>query len=84
MTTPEQKQTLLQFIDRGSWKHSWHLEYDTYGAVNFSSKKNLKKFRDLIFEAHEEARSLRIQACEASRILNSLIVEYALPIDEEE
>jgi len=39
---------LLDYLDRGSWKNSWHLKKDQYGYVDWHNPENLEKIRRIL------------------------------------
>lgn len=40
---------LINFIDQGSWKYSWHLKR-IGGSINWSDEANLNKIEEILYE----------------------------------
>ena len=66
-----QKSKILSLIDRGTWKHSWHLEHSKFGYTDWSNKKNIEKCLEIAREAREEALALSMLGREVESILRS-------------
>jgi len=48
----------LRLIDRGEWKHSWHLKKNIYGNIDWNHVENISKLKEQIAEARNEAQWL--------------------------
>jgi len=48
----------VRLIDRGEWKHSWHLKKDRYGNIEWNHVENIAKLKEQIAEARNEAQWL--------------------------
>ena len=64
--TKDEKEKLLDFVDRGSWKHSWHMKRDVWHNIDFDNEENVATMRRCIADARKEANWLIVnaQACE--------------------
>ena len=41
----KQQHTVLRLLDRGAWKHSWHLPKDRYGYIDWWHPNTIMKVR---------------------------------------
>lgn len=57
----EEEKRVLRFMDRGSWKHSWHLP-QRHGRVDWLDQRSIDRVRDQVAEAREGARWLLNEA----------------------
>lgn len=81
MLSKELKDEIIEAIDRGNWKYSWHLELSHYGNIDFNSEKNLSK----MIEVLESERDFGIEvAARASRLLPLLSAQLRRAVDERE
>ena len=58
------KDAAKRLLDRGGWKHSWHLPKDTNGNTLWYDDRTIDKVRQQVAEAKEEAIDL-IRMCDA-------------------
>jgi hypothetical protein len=78
MLSKELKDEILEAIDRGNWKYTWHLELSHYGNIDFNSEKNLSK----MIEVLERERDFGIEvAARASRLLPLLSAQLRRAVD---
>ena len=75
MLNKYEKESVLSLIDRGGWKHSWHLNKNKYGYTDWWDKKNLQDCLDLAKRAHEEALGLTRLAERCKTVLYATISE---------
>jgi hypothetical protein len=68
--TRDEKEKLLNFVDRGSWKHSWHMKRDELHHIDFANEENLATMRRCIAAARKEANCLIVNAQACEDILN--------------
>lgn len=60
------KDEIIEAIDRGNWKHSWHLKLSRYGNIDFDSEENLSKMIQVL----ESERDFGLEvAARANRLL---------------
>lgn len=76
-TLRDQKEAIFALIDRGGWKHSWHLPTDAQGYHDWSSPAMAERIMELVQEAKEEATALLIQASEIDLMHAVKIIEDA-------
>lgn len=78
MFTEEQKDEIKKVIDRGSWKHSWHMiKNNTYGGIDWVSIDNLKKMQEICENEKDYAINLATRATNALTWLNDEIRDIA-------
>jgi hypothetical protein len=76
----EQEKKIISLIDRGTWKHSWHLRQNQYGAIDWRNKQNIEDCLKECQRAKDSAMDLLVLAREVNSILNERLAE----IKEEE
>ena len=72
MFVEEPIKILDALLDRGEWKHTWHMPKDQYGNVDHFHPDGLKMIREQIKEAREQARNLLALADNAETILKRM------------
>lgn len=70
------KKDIIRLIDRGSWKHSWHLDKDSYGEIDWASPANIENFANLISNAEEELKQLVTKINNAKTALEIIRATY--------
>ena len=60
---------VLGLIDRGTWKHSWHLNKNRYGYVDWNDKENIEKCLEIANDAIKESQALGVIAQNCRSIL---------------
>ena len=58
----EQKERIYRLLDRGAWKHSWHLPKDQHGYINWWHDDTAKKVAEQKEAAIREAVALIVLA----------------------
>lgn len=61
----------LDLLDRGSWKHTAHMEKDEFNRIIWHHQENIDRIKEQIAEARKEAEDLRILADEAEKALKN-------------
>lgn len=72
------KQLILGLIDKGTWKHSWHLLKNKLGYVDWMNKKNLIKCREIATQMANEGMNLMHLAGQVNAILTTEICEIEI------
>lgn len=67
--TAELKEKLLQQIDCGEWKHSWHLPRDPYGYVDWNNAVTIRKINEALVRIAAKAFQDLADACECLSIV---------------
>jgi hypothetical protein len=65
----ENKDLCLSLLDRGAWKHSWHLPLTCHG-VDWRHTKTRDKLKEEVAEAMKEAHRLIVLAGKVEKLLN--------------
>lgn len=76
--TKDEIQKILNIIDKGTWKHSWHLLKNKYGYTDWGNKKNLQECYDCAIKAANEGMNLMHLAGKAKTILAAEILEIEI------
>ena len=72
-TLYEQRDLIRGIIDRGEWKHSWHLPKDSNGYIDWFGASTSVRVRELLEEALSEGIRL---AAAAEKILRTIDWNY--------
>ena len=81
MLSKELQEEVLQAVDRGAWKYSWHLKLNDYGNIDFNNEENLSK----VVEVLQSEVSFGIEvAARANRLLPLLSAQLRRAVDERE
>ena len=67
MTLYDSRDKILSLIDRGTWKHSWHLPRNRHGWTDWFSKETRKKVRQILLDDLEETSRLKEELEETLR-----------------
>lgn len=81
----EDTRKTLDLIDMGTWKHSWHLEKNQYGYVDWGNKANVKECLRIAMQRKIHALGLLDLAGEVEVMLRGklLALEEQERIDSE-
>ncbi len=79
-----QKKTVLAIIDRGEWKHSWHLPSNGYGT-DWRNPETLEKCITVLTEMKADAESLirRIETVDVACVQHLETIKKRLADDAE-
>jgi hypothetical protein len=81
MLSKELEEEVLQAVDRGAWKHSWHLKLSPWGNIDFNSEENLSKIIEVLQK--EVSYGIKV-AARADRLLPLLSAQLRRAVDERE
>jgi len=68
-TLSDNKELCLALLDRGQWKHSWHLPRTSHG-VDWRNSKVRDKLAEEVKAAKDHAHQLIILATKVEKLLN--------------
>ena len=74
--TNGEREKVLKFMDKGTWKNTWHMKCDQWGRVNMLDHDNIERIRGEIESARGEAKMLMINADAVERIMDQSNNEY--------